>query len=101
VRRLDGRPSGLLRIGVPGVARGSFLAEAMAEFVTLFRAARVRVLATNQHLELVGEGIDVAIGGGLIRDTTWVRRVRRRRDLWAAASLQYLVSRGCPEAALR
>jgi DNA-binding transcriptional LysR family regulator len=96
IRHLDGAPRGLLRISTPGMGPGGVLGEPIAAFLTRFPEVRIEVIATNRHVDLVAEGIDVALRGGVVRDPNLVRRVLLRTDLWAVASPLYLERRGTP-----
>lgn len=58
--RLQAEPQGLVRIGCPqGAAR--MVAAELPRFLRRYPRLRVQVIVTNRHVDLIEEGVDVAI----------------------------------------
>lgn len=92
VRRLDDTPRGLLRVSVTG----DLLAEVMVSFLRDFPEVRLEVRSTSRHVDLVREGVDVAIRFGPVVDLDLiVRRVAASRRLVVGAPA-YLERHGTP-----
>lgn len=95
VRRLDEVPRGLLRVSVP-----INIDLSMAPFIDSFLAAypdvELEVWATTRHLDLIAEGIDVALRGGLVADGSLIGRRVLATELAGVASPDYLDARGRP-----
>ncbi len=88
-------PSGTIRLSGP--ADPGFLADIVTEFLALYPKVAMEVILTDQHLNLVEEGIDVAIRTGRLPNSSLVARkltVARRSFV---ASPAYLDRAGIPE----
>ncbi len=95
VRRLDDRPRGLLRVSVTG----PYFLRLFTQFLCDFPDIRLEVLSTTRHVDLLAEGVDVAMRIGQVKDQELiVRRVHSDR-LIVVASPAYLMRRGTPKAA--
>lgn len=95
-RRLDDTPRGRLRVStnLNTNIRGLF-----ATFARDYPELELEVTTSDRHVDLVGEGIDVAIRGGEIKDSQLIaRRLFNDRSV-AVASPEYLAGRGTPRAA--
>ncbi len=93
IRRLDDQPRGPLRVSTNFTQRARVL---FAAFATDYPEVRLEVSATERHVDLVAEGIDVAIRGGPIADPNLiVRRLSADMNV-ACASPAYLERRGTP-----
>lgn len=95
VRRLDDVPRGLLRVS----GTTAFLNQLVVAFLEEFPEVQVEVRSTTRHVDLVGEGVDVALRFGEVRDPNLiVRKVAagRRRVVGAPA---YLERHGTPSSA--
>ncbi len=92
VQRLDEVPRGLLRVSTTSTV----LDEMLLAFVSEFPEVRLEVLETSRHVDLVGEGVDVAVRFGRVRDPDLiVRRVGSVRRL-VVGSPGYLERCGSP-----
>lgn len=96
IRAMDDVPRGLLRISAPSSPTGS-VAKLVADFLHQFPLVQVEVLAENRHVDLVGEGIDVALRGGVISDPNLIQRILLRGRHTAMASPSYLERAGTPQ----
>jgi DNA-binding transcriptional LysR family regulator len=95
------RPRGLLRVNAPVVFAQDYLAEPVAAYLAQFPDVRVEITLNDRMVDLVDEGVDVALrvssrleGGGLT-----ARRLASDRTV-LVASPSYLARKGAPAAAL-
>lgn len=93
--RNDKRPSGLVRLTAPAEA-GGFLARTLIAFRRRYPAIRVEVVLTSRFVDLVAEGIDIALRVGTIEQPSLVTRRVASTSLGLFASPQYLRERGAP-----
>ena len=91
-------PRGLLRITVTGDVAHSLLPPIAAEYVRRYPRLKIDVIVANRVVDLVGEGIDLAIRAAELKDATLVARrfLPFTVDLWASPG--YLAQRGTPRA---
>ena len=86
VRALDGEPRGLLRVSVPPGGGGLAMAELARGFLTARPKVELELLATTRHVDLIGEGFDVALRAGEVTDPRLVaRRLTQNRLVGVAA----------------
>jgi len=89
-------PRGLFRISVPGDVAHSLLPPLVTRYAREYPNAKIEVIVANRVVDLLGEGVDLAIRAGELKDSTLV--VRRflpiKGGLWA--STRYLSERGAP-----
>jgi DNA-binding transcriptional LysR family regulator len=97
VRRLDDVPRGSLRVSVPNDRMAH--AGLFVSFAEEFPAVRLQVSLTPRHVDLVAEGIDVAIRFGRIANESLVVRHLWSTHSLAVASPAYLQRRGIPRRA--
>lgn len=89
--------SGVVRLTAPVDIGIWSLAPIVARFVRKHPRIRVEVSLTNHVVDLVGEGFDLAVRAGPLRDSSLVaRRVGELRSV-AYASPRYLARRGVPK----
>jgi len=94
IRRLDDTPRGPLRVSINLTTNTRTL---FTEFARDFPEVRLEVTASDRHVDLIAEGIDVAIRGGEIADPQLIaRRLFNDRSV-AVASPTYLERRGTPQ----
>lgn len=89
-------PSGLLRITAPSDLAGTVLPPLCEAFIARYPLVDLDLLITNRQLDLIAEGVDLAVRAGPMRDSTMVSRrfVSGSLGLWASAG--YLARRGVP-----
>lgn len=88
-------PSGTIRISGP--ADTGFLADTVTDFMALYPKVSMEVVLTDHALNLVEEGIDVAIRAGRLSDSSLVARKLAPSRRAFVASPDYLATRGVPE----
>jgi len=97
VRRLDGVPRGVLRVSVPTEMPQAYLADWLVEFLESWPEVRLDVVTTNAQLDLVANGVDVALLAGPIHDPSLVVKTIANDLRLAVATPRYLAARGTPE----
>lgn len=93
VQRLDDVPRGRLRISAPPL-NTPLLGTLLGEFMAAYPEVSVELLATPEHLDLVGQQVDVALRAGIVRAPDLIARPLLRTELMAVASPQYLEREG-------
>jgi len=81
-------PEGLLRITAPNDLGSAFLSEEVVRFAERYPLLRVELILTNRKLNLVSEGIDVAVRAGRLEASSLVARKlgALQADLYASPS---------------
>ncbi len=67
-------PEGLLRVTAPNDIGSAFLSEEIVRFVDRYPLLRVELTLTNRKLNLVSEGLDVAVRAGRLESSSLVAR---------------------------
>jgi DNA-binding transcriptional LysR family regulator len=88
-------PSGTIRISAP-VGFGSYLSATVSDFLAAYAKTRVELLLTDDRLNLVEAGIDLAFRTGILPDSTLVARRLGSTHRILCASPSYLAQRGVP-----
>jgi LysR family transcriptional regulator for bpeEF and oprC len=96
IRDLDEVPAGLLRVSVPPGTGGPFLGTMCARFVERYPQVELEVFATSRYVDLVAEGVDVALRAGLGKDPGLLTRTIWSSEVSAVASPEYLQRAGRP-----
>lgn len=96
VRRLDDTPRGLLRVSMSGP---HFL-KLFTDFLCDFPEVRLEVQSTTRHVDLLSEGVDVAMRIGPVKDQDLIARRLHTDRLIVVASPEYLERMGTPQNAV-
>jgi len=92
-----GNPCGRLRITAPhGLSQGKFPG-LIGEFMATYPDVHVSLHLSNRVIDLVGEGVDIALRLGRIRDENLIVRRLRQMDLALCATPGYWAKRGLPK----
>jgi len=89
-------PSGVIRIAVNYYAAGAYLPRVLAEFCTLYPEIRLSVVTTDDLMDMVSEGIDIAVHSGRIPDSSMIGVRIREVHRILCASPYYLQRHGTP-----
>jgi DNA-binding transcriptional LysR family regulator len=89
-------PRGLVRITAPPGFGGTRLPAVIAKLTRLHPELTVELKLTNQFVDLIAEGIDLAVRGGIMPDSSLVSRKISASELGIFASPEYLERRGKP-----
>jgi DNA-binding transcriptional LysR family regulator len=94
----DGRPAGELRMAAPADFGATVLPEVIARYTARYPDVRVDLTLTSRHVDLVREGLDLAIRASLVRleDSSLTMRRLTRAEGFAYAAPAYLARRGTP-----
>ena len=95
VRRLDDTPRGLLRISMAGSHFPKLFTEILRDFPEL----RLEVQSTTRHVDLLAEGVDVAMRIGPVKDQNLIVRKLHSDRLIVVAAPSYLETKGTPKKA--
>lgn len=94
--QLDSRPQGAVRITAPADLGSQVLAPIAARFVRRTPGITLEFLLTARLVNLVEEGVDLAVRAGALRDSSLISRRVNGLDAWLFASPAYLDARGSP-----
>ena len=94
--QLDARPQGAVRITAPSDLGAQVLAPLAARFVRRTPGITLEFLLTGRLVNLVEEGVDLAVRAGPMRDSSLISRRVSGLEAWLFASPAYLDARGTP-----
>jgi DNA-binding transcriptional LysR family regulator len=96
VTQLEAAPRGTLRLNVP-VAFGTLhVAPALPEFLARYPAVQIDLDMTDAFIDLVEQGVDLAVRIGELEDSSLIARRLARNHRVICASPDYLRSAGVP-----
>jgi DNA-binding transcriptional LysR family regulator len=90
------KPLGTLRLTAPVDMGHSFLPPLVQAYARKYSEIRVDLVLTNRVVDLVGEGVDLAIRAGELEDSTMIARRFVSAGLELFATPTYLKKRGTP-----
>lgn len=96
VTSLQATARGKLRLTCSVAYGDLFIAPIVNEFVSQYPELSVQMLFTNQSLDLVQEGIDLAIRLGQLKDSSLIARKLAPRTLHVCGSPEYFSRHGQP-----
>jgi DNA-binding transcriptional LysR family regulator len=97
VKEMGHEPQGTVRMTAVPDSGSSTLAEIIARFVRQYPKIRVELVLTSRSVDLVEEGIDLALRAGVLRDSPLVARKIAATPLGLFAAPSYLRRRGKPK----
>jgi len=97
VERLRAAPAGTLRVSAPTSFGGCVIAPLTATFLQRFPDVRVELDLTNRRVDLVDEGVDLAIRIGDIHQDDLVAKYLCPYRMVICASPDYLARHGTPQ----
>ncbi|WP_424830260.1 LysR family transcriptional regulator [Ruegeria sp.] len=95
VRRLDDTPRGLLRVSVAG----AHFPKLFSAFLREFPEVKLEVQSTTRQVDLLADGVDVAMRIGPVKDQDLIARLIHTDRLVVVASPDYLARAGTPSMA--
>lgn len=98
VRQRQSEPVGLLRVSAPVLYGRRFLAPVVASFMQQHPKARVELVLADRRVDLVAEGLDLAIRIGGLDDSSLTARKLGEGHVYYVASPSYLGAHGHPTA---
>lgn len=87
--------SGVVRLSLPNDAWA--MAELLAGFSRRYPKIQVEMFVTNRRVNLVEEGIDLALRGGKLDDSSLIARKLRSTDFGLFATREYVKKHGAPK----
>jgi DNA-binding transcriptional LysR family regulator len=97
VAQFTGSPRGTLRISTPAAFGRLHVTPALSEFLRRYPELRVDLTATDQHIDMVESGIDVAVRSGPLENSSLVARKLASNRYVICASPAYLERYGQPQ----
>lgn len=94
--QLQGTPKGKVRITAPTTFGESRIAPIINDFARLYPELSIECLFTNQKIDLVDSGFDLAIRLGKLDDSSMMAKRLASRKLYVCASPEYLANNGEP-----
>lgn len=91
-----GQPKGTLRITAPTDIANAVLSELVVEYTQRYPSVSVELIISNRHLNLVEEGIDLAVRAGTLSSSSLVARKVATLETQLFASPSYLERHGVP-----
>lgn len=89
-------PTGIIRISAPVGFGPYFLNRAVVDFLEMYPKTKVELRLTDERLNLVEDGIDLAFRTGVLQDSTLVARKLGVAPRLLCASPHYLARNGAP-----
>lgn len=96
VSQLQSSPTGLIKVTAPATYGERYLAPLLNEFIEQYPQLDLDLILTNQKLDLIESGIDIAIRLGRLEDSTLVAKRLTSRQLHICASPKYIDKYGEP-----
>ncbi len=97
VERLRATPAGTLRVTAPTSFGGCVIAPLTATFLQRYPEVRIELDLTNRMVDLVEEGVDLAIRIGEIRNEDLVAKYLCPYNMTICAAPDYLARHGTPQ----
>lgn len=97
VTQMQSSPTGLLRITAPVLFGSRVLSEVVAEFLLEHPQIQLDMVLTDQPLDLIQDGIDVAFRVGALADSSLIARTLGEVSGILCASPAYLAQHGTPK----
>ena len=89
-------PIGLLRIASPTLYGRRYLVPVVTQFLTTHLRVQLELVLTDRRIDLVEDGLDLAIHIGALEDSSWVARRLGEAATYLVASPGYLARHGRP-----
>ncbi|MEM1110378.1 MAG: LysR substrate-binding domain-containing protein [Pseudomonadota bacterium] len=96
VSQLDGTPSGILRLSLPGSLSRRLIVPAVAAFQERYPAVEIALVVSDQVLDMIEHRIDVTLRLGALSDSNLVARKLSTAPRRLCASAHYLEKAGTP-----
>lgn len=97
VSTLEGHLQGRLRITASTAFGERYVAPAVMSFLGQYPELKIDLILSNANLDLVADGIDLAIRLGKLEDSSHIARKLAPRRLYICASPAYLAAHGTPQ----
>ncbi|MBC5849716.1 LysR family transcriptional regulator [Vibrio metschnikovii] len=98
ITQIQHTPSGKIKVTAPVTYGEQKIAPLLHDFLLLYPQLELELVLTNQKLDLIDQGIDLAIRLGQLEDSSFIARKLSDRRLYVCASEDYLAQYGTPYA---
>lgn len=96
VTQMQRSPTGTIKVTAPVTYGEQQLSPLFTEFLILYPQVNLDIVFTNQKLDLLEAGIDVAIRLGRLQDSNLIAKRLASRQLYVCANQTYLANHGQP-----
>ena len=96
VTRRHSEPVGFLRVSSPYLYGRRFLAPVVAKYLALHEKTRIEIALADRRVNLIEEGLDLAIRIGALDDSALTARKLGEGHMYFVASPAYLARHGAP-----
>lgn len=96
VTQMQAEPKGLLKVTAPVTYGEMNLAPLLHQFIEKYPQVNLDLILTNQKLDLIEQGVDVAVRLGRLQDSSLIAKRLSSRQLYVCASPAYLDRFGEP-----
>ncbi|MCK9535525.1 MAG: LysR substrate-binding domain-containing protein [Pseudomonas sp.] len=96
ISNLQNKPTGRLKITAPVTYGEVIIAPLINNFITRYPDLNVQMLLSNQTMDLIAEGYDLAIRQGKLDDSSMMAKRLASRTLYLCATPAYLAEHGEP-----
>ncbi len=90
------RPSGVLKVNAPDSFGAQHLAPVVTAFAAQYPDLRIEMILTDRFVNIIDEGVDVAIRVASLTDSSLIARKLARCQMVMVASPSYLAEHGAP-----
>ncbi|GLQ31103.1 LysR family transcriptional regulator [Litoribrevibacter albus] len=98
VSQMQSKPKGLIKLTAPVTYGEQIIAPLVNDFLVKYPDLEVELILTNQKLDLIDQGIDLAIRLGQLKDSSFIAKRLANRRLHVCATPKYLDQCGTPYA---
>nr|WP_086937569.1 LysR family transcriptional regulator [Thaumasiovibrio occultus] len=96
VTQMQAEPKGQIKVTAPVTYGEMNLAPLLHQFLELYPQVTLDLILTNQKLDLIEQGVDLAIRLGRLQDSSLIAKRLASRQLYVCASPAYLDRHGEP-----
>lgn len=96
VTQMQQSPSGKIKLTAPVTYGERVIAPHLHDFLKLYPELELELNLTNQRLDMIEQGIDLAIRLGQLSDSSFVAKKLAPRSLHVCATPDYLAAHGTP-----
>jgi DNA-binding transcriptional LysR family regulator len=96
ITNLQSTPRGLLKITAPVTYGEGTIAPLINDFIAKYPELEIKITLTNQKVDLIDEGFDLAIRLGQLEDSSMMAKRLGSRTQYVCASPHYLATYGLP-----
>jgi len=97
ISQLDGTPTGILRLNVPGSLSRRYMVPTLVAFQKKYPGVKIVLLASDQIMDMIEHRIDLTIRLGVLHDSSLVARKIGSGRRVICASTSYLIKAGNPK----